>query len=107
MAGWRVGFAVGNEDAISSVTKLKSYIDYGTFQPIQIASTVALNELDEYPFELSSVYKERRDLVVSHLQDLDFTVQDSDATMFVWAKLPNKYKDDSLKFSLNLPETKD
>ena len=104
MAGWRVGFAVGNEDAISSVTKLKSYIDYGTFQPIQIASTVALNELDEYPFELSSVYKERRDLVVSHLQDLDFTVQDSDATMFVWAKLPNKYKDDSLKFSLNLLE---
>ena len=104
MAGWRVGFAVGNKDAISSVTKLKSYIDYGTFQPIQIASTVALNELNEYPFELSSTYQERRDLVVSHLQELDFTVQDSDATMFVWAKLPDKFKDDSLKFSLNLLE---
>ena len=104
MAGWRVGFAVGNRDAISSVTKLKSYIDYGTFQPIQIASTVALNELNEYPFELSSVYQERRDLVVSHLQELDFIIQDSNATMFVWAKLPNKFKDGSLKFSLNILE---
>ena len=104
MAGWRVGFAVGNRDAISSVTKLKSYIDYGTFQPIQIASTVALNELNEYPFELSSVYQERRDLVISHLQELDFIVQDSDATMFVWAKLPDRFKEDSLKFSLNLLE---
>jgi len=104
MAGWRVGFAVGNRDAISSVTKLKSYIDYGTFQPIQIASTVALNDLNEYPFELSSTYKERRDLVVSHLQELDFIVQDSDATMFVWAKLPDRFKEDSLKFSLNLLE---
>ena len=104
MAGWRVGFAVGNRDAISSVTKLKSYIDYGTFQPIQIASTVALNDLNEYPFELSSVYQERRDLVISHLQELDFIVQDSDATMFVWAKLPDRFKEDSLKFSLNLLE---
>ena len=104
MAGWRVGFAVGNESAISSLTKLKSYIDYGTFQPIQIASTVALNELDEYPFELSTVYKERRELVVEHLEDLDFIVQESDATMFVWAKLPEKFDKDSLKFSLDILE---
>ena len=102
MAGWRVGFAVGNKDAISSVTKLKSYIDYGTFQPIQIASTVALNELEEYPFELSSVYKERRELIVENLEDLNFSVQGSSATMFVWAKLPEKYRNDSLKFSLEL-----
>ena len=102
MAGWRVGFAVGNKDAISSVTKLKSYIDYGTFQPIQIASTVALNELEEYPFELSSVYKERRELIVENLEDLNFSVQESTATMFVWAKLPEKFRNDSLKFSLEL-----
>ena len=102
MAGWRVGFAVGNKDAISSVTKLKSYIDYGTFQPIQIASTVALNELGEYPFELSSVYKERRELIVENLEDLNFSVQESTATMFVWAKLPEKFRNDSLKFSLEL-----
>ena len=104
MAGWRVGFAVGNKDAISSVTKLKSYIDYGTFQPIQIASTVALIELEEYPFELSSVYKERRELIVENLEDLNFSVQESTATMFVWAKLPEKFRNDSLKFSLELLE---
>ena len=104
MAGWRVGFAVGNKDAISAVTKLKSYIDYGTFQPIQIASTVALNELREYPFELSSVYKERRELIVENLEDLNFSVQESKATMFVWAKLPEKFRNNSLKFSLELLE---
>ena len=104
MAGWRVGFAVGNSDAVGALTKLKSYIDYGTFQPIQIASTVALNELDDYPFELSTVYKERRELVQEYLEDLDFIVQDSDATMFVWAKLPKRFNKDSLKFSLDILE---
>ena len=104
MAGWRVGFAVGNADAVAAVTKLKSYIDYGTFQPIQIASTVALNELNEYPFELSTVYKERRELVQEYLEDLDFIVQESDATMFVWAKLPKRFNKDSLKFSLDILE---
>ena len=58
MAGWRVGFALGNKEAIQGLTKLKSYIDYGTFQPIQIASTVAINELDEYPLEVSEIYRE-------------------------------------------------
>ena len=104
MAGWRVGFAVGNSDAVGALTKLKSYIDYGTFQPIQIASTVALNELNEYPFELSTVYKERRELVQEYLEDLDFIVQESDATMFVWAKLPKRFNKDSLKFSLDILE---
>jgi len=104
MAGWRVGFAVGNSDAVGALTKLKSYIDYGTFQPIQIASTVALNELDDYPFELSTVYKERRELVQEYLDDLDFIVQESDATMFVWAKLPKTFNKDSLKFSLDILE---
>ena len=104
MAGWRVGFAVGNSDAVGALTKLKSYIDYGTFQPIQIASTVALNELNEYPFELSTVYKERRELVQEYLKDLDFIVQESDATMFVWAKLPKRFNKDSLKFSLDILE---
>ncbi len=104
MAGWRVGFAVGNSDAVGALTKLKSYIDYGTFQPIQIASTVALNELDDYPYELSTVYKERRELVQEYLDDLDFIVQESDATMFVWAKLPKTFNKSSLKFSLDILE---
>jgi alanine-synthesizing transaminase len=104
MAGWRVGFALGNKDAIGSLTKLKSYIDYGTFQPIQIASTVALNDLSEFPFEVSSIYKERRDIVVEQLSKLGFEVQDSNETMFVWAKLPEKFEKDSLSFSLKLLE---
>lgn len=104
MAGWRVGFALGNKDAIGSLTKLKSYIDYGTFQPIQIASTVALNDLGEFPFEVSSIYKERRDIVVEQLIKSGFEVKDSNETMFVWAKLPEKFEKDSLSFSLKLLE---
>ncbi len=102
MAGWRVGFAVGNESAISSLTKLKSYIDYGTFQPIQIASTVAINELDDYPREVSSIYQERKILVEEYLTKYGFEVYKSTATMFLWAKLPEVYKNDSMKFSLDL-----
>ena len=101
MAGWRVGFAIGNESAISSLTKLKSYIDYGTFQPIQIASAVALNELDNYPTELSLIYKERREIVTTTLRGLNFSVQESNATMFVWARLPKNFSD-SYNFSKEL-----
>jgi alanine-synthesizing transaminase len=104
MAGWRVGFAVGNEVAVGALTKIKSYIDYGTFQPIQIASAVALNKLDEYPFEISSIYKERRDIVVETLTSLDFKVVDSNSTMFVWAKIPKSIKFNSIDFSMNLLE---
>ena len=60
------------------------------------------NELDDYPFELSTVYKERRELVVENLKELDFIIQESDATMFVWAKLPERFNKDSLKFSLDI-----
>ena len=102
MAGWRVGFAIGNENAISALTKLKSYVDYGTFQPIQIASTVAINDLDDYPKEVSSIYSERRLLAREYLIKNGFEVQESNATMFVWAKLPKNYKNDSMKFSLDL-----
>jgi len=102
MAGWRVGFAVGNESAISSLTKLKSYIDYGTFQPIQIASTVAINELDDYPKEVSSIYQDRKILAEEYLTKYGFEVYKSTATMFLWAKLPEVYKNDSMKFSIDL-----
>jgi len=102
MAGWRVGFAIGNVDAISALTKIKSYVDYGTFQPIQIASAVALNKLDEYPFEISSIYKERRDIVVEALESLEFDVSKSKSTMFVWAKIPDFVKVKSIDFSMSL-----
>ena len=102
MAGWRVGFAVGNKEAIQSLTKLKSYIDYGTLQPIQIASTVAINDLDTYPKEVSETYKERRLLVVENLETFGFDVYNSNATMFVWAKIPDFYNKKSMEFSLEI-----
>ena len=104
MAGWRVGFALGNKEAIQSLTKLKSYIDYGTFQPIQIASTVAINELDEYPQEVSEIYSERKTLVSNSLESLGFAVYKSNATMFVWAKIPPTSLKTSMNFSLAVLE---
>ena len=105
MAGWRVGFALGNKEAIQSLTKLKSYIDYGTFQPIQIASAVAINDLDSYPLEVSKTYKERRLLVVENLEAFGFSVYASNATMFVWAKIPDFYEKKSMDFSLEILKT--
>ena len=104
MAGWRVGFALGNKEAIQSLTKLKSYIDYGTFQPIQIASTVAINELDEYPLEVSEIYRERKNIVSNSLESLGFEVYKSNATMFVWAKIPYASQKKSMDFSLAVLE---
>jgi alanine-synthesizing transaminase len=104
MAGGRVGFALGNKEAIQSLTKLKSYIDYGTFQPIQIASTVAINELDEYPLEVSEIYRERKNIVSNSLESLGFEVYKSNATMFVWAKIPYTSQKKSMDFSLAVLE---
>ena len=104
MAGWRVGFALGNKEAIQGLTKLKSYIDYGTFQPIQIASTVAINELDEYPLEVSEIYRERKNIVSNSLESLGFEVYESNATMFVWAKIPYTSQKKSMDFSLAVLE---
>ena len=104
MAGWRVGFALGNKEAIQGLTKLKSYIDYGTFQQIQIASTVAINELDEYPLEVSEIYRERKNIVSNSLESLGFEVYKSNATMFVWAKIPYTSQKKSMDFSLAVLE---
>ena len=104
MAGWRVGFALGNKEAIQGLTKLKSYIDYGTFQPIQIASTVAINELDEYPLEVSEIYRERKNIVSNSLESLGFEVYKSNSTMFVWAKIPYTSQKKSMDFSLAVLE---
>src|SRR5210317_456865 len=104
MAGWRVGFALGNKEAIQGLTKLKPYIDYGTFQPIQIASTVAINELDEYPLEVSEIYRERKNIVSNSLESLGFEVYKSNATMFVWAKIPYTSQKKSMDFSLAVLE---
>jgi len=104
MAGWRVGFALCNKEAIQSLTKQKSYIDYGTFKPIQIAYTVAINELDEYPLEVSEIYRERKNIVSNSLESLGFEVYKSNATMFVWAKIPYTSQKKSMDFSLAVLE---
>ncbi|NNJ47780.1 MAG: aminotransferase class I/II-fold pyridoxal phosphate-dependent enzyme [Acidimicrobiia bacterium] len=100
MAGWRVGFVVGNAEAIAALAKLKSYLDYGTFQPIQIASIIALNEQDEYPAKVSAIYKKRRDVLVDGLNRAGWKVEKPAATMFVWAEVPGPYAEmGSLEFA--------
>lgn len=82
MAGWRVGFVVGNREMVAALAKLKSYLDYGTFQPIQIASIIALNEGDDYTVEVSGIYKRRRDLLVEGLARAGWKVHKPAGTMF-------------------------
>jgi alanine-synthesizing transaminase len=105
MAGWRVGFAVGNSEMIAALAKLKSYLDYGTFQPIQIASIVALNEGDEYVNEVRDIYKARRDTLVEGLARAGWDIPRPKGTMFAWAPLPAGFEEvGSLEFAFQLLE---
>jgi len=92
MPGWRVGFCVGNRDVVGALTKLKSYLDYGIFQPIQIASIFALNEQDESVADIVATYRSRRDVLVDGLNRIGWPVHKPCATMFVWAKIPEKFR---------------
>ncbi len=92
MPGWRVGFCVGNRDIVGALTKLKSYLDYGIFQPIQIASILALNEQDESVTDIVSQYRSRRDVLVDGLNRIGWPVHKPRATMFVWARIPEKFR---------------
>jgi len=103
MAGWRVGFVVGNAEAIAALGKLKSYLDYGTFQPIQIASIIALNETDYYVDEVKAIYEKRRDTLIDGLNQAGWEIEAPKGTMFVWAKIPEAYADmGSLDFAIHL-----
>src|SRR4051794_10485757 len=103
MAGWRVAFLVGNAEVVQALAKLKSYLDYGTFQAIQIASIVALNEAPEYPREVCATYASRRDALVDGLARVGWEVPKPLATMFVWAPIPEPYRElSSLEFALKL-----
>lgn len=93
MAGWRVAFLVGREDVVGALAKLKSYLDYGTFQPIQIAATVTLNEATEYPAELSAVYESRRNALVDGLHRIGWDILRPKGTMFAWARIPEPYRE--------------
>ena len=91
MAGWRVAFMVGNAEVVAALTKLKSYLDYGTFQPIQIAATVTLNEASEYPTVVNEMYQTRRDTLCHGLNRIGWPVEPPRGTMFVWAPIPEPY----------------
>ena len=91
MPGWRVGFAAGNKRMINALSRIKSYFDYGVFQPIQIASIIALNEGDADVPEIVEKYRARRDVLCEGLCRLGWEVEKPRATMFVWAKIPEKY----------------
>ncbi len=108
MAGWRVGFAAGRADVIGALTKLKSYLDYGTFQPIQIAATVTLREASEYPAEICDIYRGRRDALIRGLGRAGWDVEPPLGTMFVWAPIPERFRDlGSLEFALKLAREAD
>ncbi len=92
MAGWRVGFCVGNKNIVYALTRIKSYLDYGMFQPIQIASIIALNGPQDCVSEINSIYKSRRDALVDGLKRVGWNIEKPKATMFVWAEIPEKYK---------------
>lgn len=88
MAGWRVGFCAGNREAIAALTRLKSYLDYGIFQPIQIASIIALRECDDEVPQIVDTYRRRRDVLIRGLASAGWNVPAPRGTMFVWAKIP-------------------
>jgi alanine-synthesizing transaminase len=105
MAGWRVGFCLGNPRMISALARIKSYLDYGVFQPIQIASIIALRECEEDTKKICAVYQKRRDVLIDGLDRAGWPVEPPRGTMFVWAPLPEQYRAlGSLEFSKKLLE---
>jgi alanine-synthesizing transaminase len=93
MAGWRIAYLVGNSEVVQALAKLKSYLDYGTFQPIQIAATVTLNEAQEYPKQVREIYQSRRDALGEGLDRIGWQFPRPQGTMFAWAPIPEPYRD--------------
>ena len=93
MAGWRSAFLVGNRDVVQALAKLKYYLDYGTFQPIQIATTVTLNEVPDFPKEVLEIYQSRRDTLCDGLDRIGWSFAKPMGTMFAWAPIPEPYKE--------------
>ena len=93
MAGWWVAFMVGNAEVVAALTKLKSYLDYGAFQPIQIAATVTLNEDPDHPREVLPIYQARRDALCDGLGRIGWEMTPPQATMFAWAPIPEPYRE--------------
>ena len=92
MAGWRVGFCLGNPKMIGALARIKSYLDYGVFQPVQIASIIALRECEEETKKICAVYQKRRDVLVNGLNRAGWPVESPRGSMFLWAPIPEKYR---------------
>lgn len=92
MAGWRVGFAAGNPHMLGALARLKSYVDYGIFQPIQIASIIALKEDQECVRETVEIYRRRRDTLIQGLKRVGWEIEKPKGTMFVWAEIPKPFQ---------------
>ena len=100
MPGWRVGFCVGNAEMVYALQRIKGYLDYGMFQPIQIASIIALNGPQDCVKDIRKTYQSRRDVLVDGLNRIGWNIEKPKSTMFVWAPIPDKYKEmGSLEFS--------
>jgi alanine-synthesizing transaminase len=103
MPGWRVGFMCGNKELVGALSRIKSYLDYGTFAPIQIAAIAALEGPQECVKEISDMYQRRRDVLCEGLNAAGWKVEKPKATMFVWAKIPDAYLEmGSLEFCKKL-----
>ncbi len=92
MAGWRIGFCAGNREVINGLQRLKSYLDYGVFQPIQIAAIIALNDCDDAPPAAANVYHRRRDVLCEGLERVGWPVDKPRGTLFVWAPIPERFR---------------
>jgi alanine-synthesizing transaminase len=105
MAGWRVGFCLGNPKMIAALARIKSYLDYGVFQPIQIASIIALRQCEEETKKICTVYQKRRDVLVAGLARAGWPVEKPRGSMFLWAPVPERFRElGSLEFSKLLLE---
>ncbi|GLI94623.1 aminotransferase [Methylocystis echinoides] len=108
MAGWRMGFAVGNERLCAALGRVKSYLDYGAFTPIQVAATAALNGPDDCVKEMRAIYKKRRDVMVESFAQAGWQIPSPSASMFAWAPVPERFRAlSSLEFSKLLIEKAD
>jgi alanine-synthesizing transaminase len=103
MAGWRIGFAVGNKKLISALTRIKSYLDYGAFTPVQVAAAAALNGPQDCVAEIRNIYQKRRDVLINSMSRAGWNIPNPPASMFAWAPLPKKFeKEGSLNFAKEL-----
>jgi alanine-synthesizing transaminase len=103
MPGWRMGFAAGNKNLISALTRIKSYLDYGAFTPIQVAAAAALNGPQDIVDDIRAVYKARRDVLVKSMAQAGWEIPAPAASMFAWAPVPEKYREKgSMEFAKDM-----